>query len=326
MVIHYLSSFYILSQTTHAQTIRTKTVESNVNPKWNELLVLPAPTAPASNPWKSMLSFVLFDKDNLSRNESLGTVEFDLGALPLREEQDLWLDLTNAQSGQIHLKVTVTPPEGLTITKSGTAIVQAAPVASAIDKEKEKAKAKSKAPPSPFLPWLDVHLVEGENLIVGDFKSSDPYAVIELSGQKATSHVIESNLNPFWDEHLLLHAPTTSIKSHFLNITVYDKDDANRDDLLGKASFDIDQLKPYQLHDVWLDLTGVKSGRVHLKLLYQPAVTIKLVEASNLSITDFKTSDPYVTFALANQTIKSTGIYYLLHYFCLVNFTNQLFF
>ncbi|CAN0874894.1 Probable ADP-ribosylation factor GTPase-activating protein AGD13, partial [Linum grandiflorum] len=58
-----------------------------------------------------------------------------------------------------------------------------------------------------FIGLLKVKVVKGTNLAVRDMMSSDPYVVLSLGKQTVQTSVIRSNLNPEWNEELMLSVP-----------------------------------------------------------------------------------------------------------------------
>ncbi|XP_047331210.1 probable ADP-ribosylation factor GTPase-activating protein AGD13 [Impatiens glandulifera] len=71
-------------------------------------------------------------------------------------------------------------------------------------------------------------MVKGTNLAVRDMLSSDPY--------KAQTTVMRSNLNPIWNEELMLLVPQNYGP---LKLEVYDYDTFSTDDIMGEADIDI---------------------------------------------------------------------------------------
>nr|KJB56291.1 hypothetical protein B456_009G115200 [Gossypium raimondii] len=59
-----------------------------------------------------------------------------------------------------------------------------------------------------FIGLLKVKVVKGTNLAVRDMMTSDPYVVLTLGKQTVQSTVISSNLNPVWNEELMLSVPS----------------------------------------------------------------------------------------------------------------------
>ncbi|KAM5588947.1 hypothetical protein ABKV19_007084 [Rosa sericea] len=79
---------------------------------------------------------------------------------------------------------------------------------------------------------LKVTVVQGKRLVIRDFKSSDPYVVVKLGNQMAKTKVINSCLNPVWNEELSF-CPTEPVG--VLNLEVFDKDFLKTDDKMGHA-------------------------------------------------------------------------------------------
>ncbi|CAA2980833.1 ADP-ribosylation factor GTPase-activating AGD12-like [Olea europaea subsp. europaea] len=58
-----------------------------------------------------------------------------------------------------------------------------------------------------FIGMLKVKVLKGTKLAIRDMLSSDPYVVLTLGQQKAQTTVVKSNLNPVWNEELMLSVP-----------------------------------------------------------------------------------------------------------------------
>ncbi|XP_059668554.1 ADP-ribosylation factor GTPase-activating protein AGD12-like [Cornus florida] len=87
-----------------------------------------------------------------------------------------------------------------------------------------------------FIGLLKVKLIEGTNLAIRDVLSSDPYVILTLGQQKVQSRVIKSNLNPIWNEELMLSVPQ---RFGPLKLQVFDRDTFSADDIMGEAEVDI---------------------------------------------------------------------------------------
>ncbi|KAK4793555.1 hypothetical protein SAY86_023990 [Trapa natans] len=90
-----------------------------------------------------------------------------------------------------------------------------------------------------FVGLLKVNVIKGTNLVVRDMSSSDPYVILTLGHQSVRTRVIKKNLNPIWNELLMLSIPD-SIPP--LKVLVYDKDTFSTDDFMGEAEIDIQAL------------------------------------------------------------------------------------
>ncbi|CAN1344597.1 Probable ADP-ribosylation factor GTPase-activating protein AGD11 [Linum perenne] len=90
-----------------------------------------------------------------------------------------------------------------------------------------------------FIGLVKVNVVKGTNLAIRDMVTSDPYVILALGNQSVRTRVIKNNLNPVWNESLML-----SIPDHIppLKVVVFDKDTFSTDDFMGEAEIDIQPL------------------------------------------------------------------------------------
>ncbi|XP_019178969.1 PREDICTED: ADP-ribosylation factor GTPase-activating protein AGD12-like isoform X1 [Ipomoea nil] len=99
-----------------------------------------------------------------------------------------------------------------------------------------------------FIGMLKVKVIKGTNLAIRDMLTSDPYVLLTLGkqlintliavwvSQTVRTNVIKSNLNPVWNEELMLSVP----QHHgALKLQVYDHDTFSADDIMGEAEVDI---------------------------------------------------------------------------------------
>ncbi|KAH6790159.1 Calcium-dependent ARF-type GTPase activating protein family [Perilla frutescens var. frutescens] len=87
-----------------------------------------------------------------------------------------------------------------------------------------------------FIGMLKTKVLRGTNLAVRDMLSSDPYVVLKLGKQRVQTTVVKSNLNPVWNEELMLSVPQ---KYGPIKLEVYDYDTFSADDIMGEAEIDI---------------------------------------------------------------------------------------
>ncbi|XP_010273190.1 PREDICTED: probable ADP-ribosylation factor GTPase-activating protein AGD11 [Nelumbo nucifera] len=106
--------------------------------------------------------------------------------------------------------------------------------------EHKSAKNSNSAPGMvEFIGLIKVNIVRGTNLAVRDMITSDPYVILSLGQQSMKTRVIKNNLNPVWNERLMLSIPDTVPP---LKVLVYDKDTFTPDDHMGEAEIDIQPL------------------------------------------------------------------------------------
>ncbi|KAF5803705.1 putative C2 domain-containing protein [Helianthus annuus] len=120
---------------------------------------------------------------------------------------------------------------------------------------------------------LRIKIKKGVRLAVRDCKTSDPYVVIKMGNQKVKTRIVERNVNPEWNEDLILsvHEPDLPIK-----LTVYDHDRFSKDDKMGDAEVDI---KPF-LEVLNMKRKNFPSGTILKKI--QPTRSNFLVEQSQI--------------------------------------------
>ncbi|XP_024982979.1 ADP-ribosylation factor GTPase-activating protein AGD12-like [Cynara cardunculus var. scolymus] len=90
-----------------------------------------------------------------------------------------------------------------------------------------------------FIGVLKITVQKGTDLAVRDMLTSDPYVVLTLGHQKAQTSVRNSNLNPVWNEELMLSVPQNYGP---VKLQVFDHDTFSADDIMGEAEIDIQPL------------------------------------------------------------------------------------
>jgi len=121
---------------------------------------------------------------------------------------------------------------------------------------------------------LKVMVVQGKRLVIRDFKSSDPYVVVKLGGQTAKTKVINSCLNPVWNEELSF---SLSEPVGVLNLEVFDKDRFKADDKMGHAHL---SLQPIISAARLRQIIGASSGETTLRKVVPDCDNCLLVESS----------------------------------------------
>ncbi|KAJ7969120.1 ADP-ribosylation factor GTPase-activating protein AGD12 [Quillaja saponaria] len=90
-----------------------------------------------------------------------------------------------------------------------------------------------------FIGLLKVKVIKGTNLAIRDMMTSDPYVILTLGQQTVQTTVIKSNLNPVWNEELMLSVPQPYGP---LKLRVFDHDTFSADDIMGEAEIDLQPL------------------------------------------------------------------------------------
>jgi len=115
-----------------------------------------------------------------------------------------------------------------------------------------------------FTGVLIIKLQYGKDLAVMDFNgSSDPYCIFTIGTQKNRSKTVPHNLNPVWNETVVMHCSLRDT----LNVQLYDQDTISSDDFMGAGDYVLGDLglKDEQEHEQVLKL---KKGEVHFSLKY----------------------------------------------------------
>ncbi|KAE9610377.1 hypothetical protein Lal_00006779 [Lupinus albus] len=90
-----------------------------------------------------------------------------------------------------------------------------------------------------FIGMLKVKVIKGTDLAIRDMMTSDPYVILKLGQQTVQTTIIKSNLNPVWNEELMLSVPQEFGQ---LSLQVYDHDMFSADDIMGEADIDLQPL------------------------------------------------------------------------------------
>ncbi|CAA2986800.1 C2-DOMAIN ABA-RELATED 11-like [Olea europaea subsp. europaea] len=86
---------------------------------------------------------------------------------------------------------------------------------------------------------IKVTVIRGNRLVIRDFKTSDPYVILKLGNQTAKTKVINSCLNPTWNEEFSF---SLSEPVGVLKLEVFDKDRFKADDKMGHAHINLQPL------------------------------------------------------------------------------------
>ncbi|ELW70734.1 Multiple C2 and transmembrane domain-containing protein 2 [Tupaia chinensis] len=152
------------------------------------------------------------------------------------------LDWSQEEASHLHAAETdseeiyVSPAEERQVASNGIFNFQKTPFGGDVPEEPETLREAGDGLsnlPSPFAYLLTIHLKEGRNLVVRDrCGTSDPYVKFKLNGKTLyKSKVIYKNLNPVWDEIVVL--PIQSLDQK-LRVKVYDRD-LTTSDFMGSA-------------------------------------------------------------------------------------------
>lgn len=83
-----------------AQSFRTKVVENDLNPEWNETF-----EAFVDNSEGQELEAVIYDEDTSSKDSKIGTIDTDIASTVETGYRDLWLPLEGVKQGRVHFQM-----------------------------------------------------------------------------------------------------------------------------------------------------------------------------------------------------------------------------
>lgn len=83
-----------------AQTFRTKVINNNLNPEWNETF-----EAFVDNSEGQQIEAVVYDEDTSSKDSKIGAVGTDIASTVKTGYRDMWLPLEGVKQGRLHLQM-----------------------------------------------------------------------------------------------------------------------------------------------------------------------------------------------------------------------------
>lgn len=114
---------------------------------------------------------------------------------------------------------------------------------------------------------LQVRILGGTQLEIGDIKTSDPYVEVRYADEIEKTAVMFQTLNPVWNnevfEFLVFNDDMTRVE-----LNVYDYNLASSPDFLGNVSFDFNPETSGEEQPLDLCLLGVTTGRLQVAVTY----------------------------------------------------------
>ena len=270
------------------ESVRTKTVKNDLNPKWDFETDIPVdPNGPRN------INIQVFDDDKLGKDKPLGSADIDLPTLINNANlKDAWIPLDGVKNGHIQVSADFTPYDEQSPrrpSKSGGKLIP--------EPERDGMRNRGGSPgnddnfgsgPNQRKPsdnskqapgLIHLNIVQAKDLIKADMiGKSDPYAVVTYGDEQIKTNTVKNNLNPQWNFEADI--PYNPNYSDTLKIEVFDDDKIGKNKPLGSTILDIPSLANQDpLDGVWIPLDGVKSGQLQVSAEYVP--------------TDVMNQDPY---------------------------------
>ncbi|KAI9724274.1 MAG: hypothetical protein M1828_003698 [Chrysothrix sp. TS-e1954] len=227
---------------------RTKTIEQNANPRWNETINIIITSL------KDVLTLQAYDWNEYRKDKDLGIASFSLDQLEQEtvfENQQLEVLSGGKARGVIQCDVRFFPvleglksPDGTTeaIPESNNGIVKFT-----VEQAKD---------------------LDGSKSLVGQLS---PYAVLLLNGKEVqTSQTMKRTNNPIWPnatKELLI----TDRKSAKLGLVIKDSRDLGADPILGTYQIKLDDMLELMAKgQEWYHLAGAQAGRAKMQMQWKP--------------------------------------------------------
>ncbi|XP_047674026.1 multiple C2 and transmembrane domain-containing protein 1 isoform X3 [Tachysurus fulvidraco] len=259
---------YVKFKIAGKEVFRSKTIYKNLNPVWDEKVTLLVDSI------REPLYVKVFDYDFGLQDDFMGSAYLYLESLEQHRTLDVTLDLKDPHYpdhdlGSLELAVKLTPKEG---------DFRDACQSLRLSDVHRKAQL-----------WrgiVSISLIEGRNLQPMDANGlSDPYIKFRMGHQKYKSKTIHKSLNPQWREQFDFHLYEE--EGGFIDITVWDRDAAKKDDFMGRCQVDLSVLSKECTHKLDLPL---EEGEGMLVLL------VTLTASAAVSISDLSVNmldDPH---------------------------------
>uniref|UniRef100_A0A8C2WDJ9 Multiple C2 and transmembrane domain containing 1 n=1 Tax=Cyclopterus lumpus TaxID=8103 RepID=A0A8C2WDJ9_CYCLU len=259
---------YVKFKMAGKEVFRSKTINKNLNPVWEEKTTLIMDCL--SDP----LYVKVFDYDFGFQDDFMGSAHLYLESLEQQRTIPVTLELKDPNHpdqvlGSLDLAVTLTPKDSPVEERRDS------PVRLLVIKHNKRLSELHRKSQL----WrgiVSISLIQGRNLTPMDPNGlSDPYVKFKLGTQKYRSKTMPKTLNPQWRQQfdLNLYEETGGV----LEISVWDKDTGKRDDLIGRCQLDLSTLSKEQTHH--LDL-ALEESRGYVVLL------VTLTASAHVSIAD----------------------------------------
>ncbi|XP_023674062.2 multiple C2 and transmembrane domain-containing protein 1-like isoform X2 [Paramormyrops kingsleyae] len=274
---------YVKLKIAGKEVFRSKTIHKNLNPVWDEKVSLLVDSL--SEP----LYFKVFDYDFGLQDDFMGSAYLYLESLELKRTHDVKLELKDAHCpdedlGSLELAVTLTPKE--MDSKDSKMLLRRSWKRTSKLQYHSLRLSDLHRKSQLWRGIVSIALIEGSNLKPMDSNGlSDPYVKFRLGHQKYKSKTMSKTLNPQWREQFDFHI----YEEHggIIDITVWDKDAAKKDDFMGRCQVDLSTLSKERTHKLEVPL---EEGRGMLMML------VTLTASAAVSISDLPVNmldDPY---------------------------------
>ncbi|CAK9876092.1 unnamed protein product [Sphagnum jensenii] len=213
---------------------KTKTVNQDLNPLWNQEFIFQELGG------GEYLKIKCYDADRFG-DENLGCARVNLQGLVEGQVKDVWVPLEKIKQGEIHLRIEVLGRDGDW---------------DCLQKQEKGTVAGGEGA------TVEVVLVEARDLVAADWGgTSDPYVSVRYGNIKKRTKVVYKTLAPQWGQTLEFVDDGSPMVLH-----VKDYNTILPTSSIGHCDVSYECLPPNQTVDCWLPLQGVNTGEIHFQL------------------------------------------------------------
>ncbi|KAK8900369.1 hypothetical protein M9Y10_002696 [Tritrichomonas musculus] len=285
--------------------VKTQIISNTRNPIWNQEL-----DVVSTNRSADVLEVDMLDEDIKNDDKMMDKIE-----IPLRDHQigehyvfDNNIKLKKKDAGHLHFELDFLPADGFAGVQSRDIQLEGADQTY-----------------SPQRGHLKIHVVDGKKLKKMDtIGKSDPYMTFQLKDRYddnkkpthlAKTQVISNNLNPVWNQDLVLDVP--DIKKDVLLVNLWDEDLKHDDRMMNEQEIPLSSV-PIGQRQVFNDTIQLKkkdAGTLHYEyelcdgpapversVPMQPCkLLVHAIKGEKLRKLDVNASDPYLTLQIKGE-------------------------
>ncbi|EFJ29672.1 plant synaptotagmin [Selaginella moellendorffii] len=205
---------------------KTKTIQQNLNPVWNQEFEFDEYGD------GEYIKIKCYDADMLMNDENMGSARINLHSLEANTPRDVWIPLEKIDTGEIHLLL------------------------EAVDTRDSETEDHN------MTYILELILVEARDLVAADWNgTSDPYVSVRYGTVRKRTKVIYRSLSPLWNETMDLIDDGSPLELH-----VKDYNAILPTASIGHCAVDYQRQARNQTVDRWIPLQGVAKGQIHIQI------------------------------------------------------------
>jgi Ca2+-dependent lipid-binding protein len=215
---------------------QTSTITSNYNPDWNEVFTFMVPEGS-----QEPIKVSVFDWDRVGKHDFIGQTSVSTSASQVAEtEQEMPMDrgaeTRSAAEGGGEDASSALGDMYTLVDEKGMPVVghdcRMAEVLLSVKVGKVEAAVD-----------FHVHVLKGTNMPKADaFGTCDPYIMVEFGARRDTTSVQKGTYHPVWDQTYAYSVMEAAVGDEDLVFTLMDSDTMTRDDVLGVARINSDQV------------------------------------------------------------------------------------